>query len=808
MGAVGRRSDVEVGRTGTVSRFRGGRISSAGIIRLLTTILVLVIASLAGGSITAVSAPKRATIEVAIFAGGEGMDFYEQCKAEYEKLHPDVHVNLYGDPRIDDKLRVRIIEGHTPDVTNAIELKYHELIKAGRLQPFDEWLGGPSFDTPGKTWRETFLRGSLDKWTRDGRVYGIPTSYYVNVIWYNRNLFERHGWKSPATWDEFFALCEQVKRAGVAEGRGGKAAYFPMAFQGMYPYYIRPLIDCGTFHGGGRRFYEDQQNARAGTFDNPHFIKALANVQRTAVDYFESGAMGMSHTQSQTDFFEGRAAMIPCGAWLKSEMMGKIPEGFRLGCFNLPLEPGTAEPNAVNIFGGFFFLFKDAKHPREAADFVRFLTSRRMAGTFSRLRDIPTAVIGTQDGNLSSDMDDLVKIINKATGVYGESFNDTVAGMRQYWDNCQLDVCTGARTPEQIAKDMEAGAAQVRELLAHPDHVTVRHVKAPLALLSVLGAGGIYWVVSTLRALRASRRRGPLAISAGRDRIAWGPLLVFLLPALLIYTAFVIVPSVASVTWSLHNWNGFTTMTWVGLLHFRRLLFENDGFWVALNNNLFIMFVIPAFVLPISLFLAVCINRGLWGSNVFRVTFFFPNIIGGVAATLLWLHLYNPQGGPVNALLTAVGVAKAEGFPWLSQQHLYWALVPMSVWGACGFNMVLFLAAMQGIPGELYEAADLDGATPWQQFWTVTLPMIWSSVSVSVVFMVIGGMKAFEVIWLLTNQQPVSNVHVVGTLMIQELFWEFHIGQATAIAVVLFLIVFVGTAATLKLMNRRAIEMG
>jgi raffinose/stachyose/melibiose transport system permease protein len=132
----------------------------------------------------------------------------------------------------------------------------------------------------------------------------------------------------------------------------------------------------------------------------------------------------------------------------------------------------------------------------------------------------------------------------------------------------------------------------------------------------------------------------------------------------------------------------------------------------------------------------------------------------------------------------------------------------MSVWAACGFNMILFLAAMQGIPQELYEAADLDGATPWQQFWKVTLPMIWSAVSVSVVFLVIGGMKAFEVIWLLTNQQPVTNVHVVGTVMIQELFWEFHIGQASAIAVVLFLIVFVGTAATLKLMNRKAVDVG
>jgi raffinose/stachyose/melibiose transport system permease protein len=220
------------------------------------------------------------------------------------------------------------------------------------------------------------------------------------------------------------------------------------------------------------------------------------------------------------------------------------------------------------------------------------------------------------------------------------------------------------------------------------------------------------------------------------------------------------------------------------------------------------MFVIPAFVLPISMFLAACINRGLWGSNVFRVAFFFPNIIGLVAATLVWLHLYSPRGGPVNGVLVAAGLSGFKGFPWLSQQHLYWALIPMSVWAACGFNMLLFLAAMQSIPAEMYEAADLDGATPWQQFWTVTLPSIWPSVSVSVVLLVIGGMKAFEVIWLLTNQQPTTNVQVVGTLMIQELFWKFHVGQATAIAVMLFLIVFVGTAATLKMMGRRAAELG
>ncbi len=281
-----------------------------------------------------------------------------------------------------------------------------------------------------------------------------------------------------------------------------------------------------------------------------------------------------------------------------------------------------------------------------------------------------------------------------------------------------------------------------------------------------------------------------------------------------------IIPSAKSFLWSLNEWDGLTDMRFTGLLNFQRLLFESDGFWIALNNNLFIMFVIPMFVIPISLFLAACISREIWGSRFFRIAFFFPNILGAVAATLLWMHLYNPQGGPINAalvglgqILTAAGLASAggwleamEGFAWLSQSNLYWALIPMSIWGACGFNMILFLAAMESIPQSLYEAADIDGASTWRQFWTITLPLIWEVLSISIVFMVIGGMKGFETIWLMTNQSPTTQVHVIGTLMVQDMFTEFKIGEATAIAVLLFIMVFFGTAATLRAMRRETVE--
>jgi len=140
------------------------------------------------------------------------------------------------------------------------------------------------------------------------------------------------------------------------------------------------------------------------------------------------------------------------------------------------------------------------------------------------------------------------------------------------------------------------------------------------------------------------------------------------------------------------------------------------------------------------------------------------------------------------------------------KQNLYWALVPMSIWAAAGFNMLLFLAAMESIPPTVYEAADIDGASPWLQFWTITLPLIWEVLSISIVFMIIGGMKAFEVIWLLTNQRPVTENHVIGTRMVQAMFKEFHVGEATAIAVILFLIVFFGTTVTLRLMRRETVE--
>jgi ABC-type sugar transport system permease subunit len=198
---------------------------------------------------------------------------------------------------------------------------------------------------------------------------------------------------------------------------------------------------------------------------------------------------------------------------------------------------------------------------------------------------------------------------------------------------------------------------------------------------------------------------------------------------------------------------------------------------------------------------------------MFRAVLLFPNLLGGIAAALLWMSAYEPHGGLANAGLAAVGewlgsdwLKSFAGYPWLAPRNLYWSLVPIYVWMACGFNLVLYLAAMEGINPELYEAAELEGASRTRQFFTITIPLIWEVIVVSAVFIVIAGLNAFEMVWLLTQQDPDTSTHTLGTMMVTSMFKEFQIGRATAIAVMLFVLVLAGSALLMRGLKREAVE--
>ena len=739
--------------------------------------------------------PDSTVIEIPIFAGGYGVRFFEETARAFEAERPGVTVNLYGDPRIGDKVRIRIIEGTYPNATDAWGVPWNNLIRAGQLLDLAPWLDGPNWEGDAQ-WRDTFLPGALERWQEEEQVWAVPFAYAAYVIFYNKGLFHEQGWEVPRTWDELFLLCDQIQEAGIS----------PFAFPGVYQQYADWILRAAHYNLAGPEAYRAYQEMVPGTRSSPAFKRAADVVQRLARHHFQPGWQGMSHTAAQLQLFDGKAAMMANGSWLVSEMQGKIPEDFELGAFNFPVfADGLGESTAVQIGSGYYFLFAETPHPETTVDFFRFLTSRARAAAFAAAQDTPAAVRGIPPEVYSPGMRDVVRIIETSATAYGvpPGMSPDFPGMVQAYTDARYRLLNGDIDADAFGDLLEEAAERSRAVLVDPGAVVMRHRWPGTLLLLFMAGAVIYTLVAYLSP--AARRQASTQYRPGRPLAAQHAIL-FIGPALLLYLLFVLKPCVEAFAWAFTEWDGITDRSFVGLLHFKRLLFESDVFWRALRNNLFIMFVPTFFVLPMALFFSYLISRGVPGGRLFRVCFFFPNILGGIAVTLLWMNAYDPQGGLVNGVLTRLGFSAFENFAWLSQEHLYWALIPMAIWGACGFNMILYLAGMESVDPELYEASAIDGATGWQQFFHITLPLIWEVLTISAVFMVIGGLKSFEVIWLLTSQQPTSRTHVMGTLMVTTMFQDFKVGQATAIAVVLFVLVFFGTLATLRAMRRERVE--
>jgi len=743
------------------------------------------------------------TLDIPVRTGGYGSAFYEETARQFEALRPGVKINLYGDPRVDDKVSVRVIDGNYPDATFAPYVPWPEIIRAGKVLDLRPWLDGPNWEGDAR-WRDTFLPGALDSWRIDDRICGLPFSYSCWTIFYNRALFRVHGWSEPRTWDGFFSLCEKIRAAGVA----------PLSLPGTRWLYPDAFLRAAYHNLAGEAGWNALNDLAPGARLDPRYLRSAALLQRIMREDVLGGWEGETHTGAELAFLQGRAAMTVSGSWLVDEMKGKMPADFELGAMNFPVFPdGTADPTTIQTGADCFFVFDTGHTQRErlAVDFLRFLTSRERAEAFVRRTDSPVAVRGVPPAAFSARMQDTAAMIARARAAFNmpQVMMQPPTLRQALIDESQL-LTTGRITPQQFGERLEAAAAADRLHAADPDLVEMNHPLAGGALLAGIAAIAAWALWRRWRGRSLPRPAEPDAYF-GRMRapVALG----FVGPAFLLYVALVLLPGAAAFGWALTRWNGLGPRIWSGLFNFKWLLFESDVFWLALKNNLFLVVAPALVVVPLSLLLAALIHRGVWGRNAFRAILLFPNLLGGIAATLLWMNAYEPHGGLVNAGLVAVGRALGSrwllsfaDFPWLAPEHLYTALIPIYLWLSCGFNLVLYLAAMEGIDPQLYEAAELDGAPVWRQFFTITLPLIWEMVAISVVFLVIGGLNAFEMIWLLTSQDPAAGVNTLATLLVSTMFKDFAIGRAAAIAVVMFALVFAASAAVMRLLKRETVE--
>jgi multiple sugar transport system permease protein len=252
---------------------------------------------------------------------------------------------------------------------------------------------------------------------------------------------------------------------------------------------------------------------------------------------------------------------------------------------------------------------------------------------------------------------------------------------------------------------------------------------------------------ATLAAQPARRRSSPLT----RRKAIEGYL--YISPFLLGFLIFTAYPLVASFYLSFTSYNIISDPTWIGLDNYRKAFFEDTQFWASLNRTgRYALLVVP-FGIVCSLLAAILLNQGFKGTSIFRMIFFMPSITPVIASVLIWLWLLQPSIGVVNYLLSLIGV---PGPPWV--QSTTWAvpsLVILSLWNtAGGSRMIVFLAGLQGVPQELYEASHIDGANRWQRFWNVTVPMISPTIFFNLVISVIGALSVFSVAYIGTQGGP------------------------------------------------------
>jgi multiple sugar transport system permease protein len=244
---------------------------------------------------------------------------------------------------------------------------------------------------------------------------------------------------------------------------------------------------------------------------------------------------------------------------------------------------------------------------------------------------------------------------------------------------------------------------------------------------------------------------------------------------------------------SFHINHAVAAKSWSDYIVFWKYIEANDpDFWYFLYNTVFMMMGIPLGMIG-SLFLAVVMNRALRGIYFFRTIYFLPTVSSAVAIALLWRYIYNPDYGLLNSMLESIGII---GPPWLN--HPVWAkisLIIMGLWSAIGgYSMLLYLAALQGIPQYLYEAAELDGANFWQKFRHITFPMISPTTFFIFIMSVISGFQGgFQNAYLMTRGGPAQSTTTIEYYIYNNAFVWFHMGKASALAWFLFLVIFVVT---------------
>ncbi|MDO8681953.1 MAG: extracellular solute-binding protein [Armatimonadota bacterium] len=759
-------------------------VRKSAVFGLLITIFISCIGSL-------LPMPALASKETIVFWYGATQDeraVYERMVSDFERDNPDIRVNAMLVPMsyIERKLMLSIAGGAPPDVVRFYTHLGGEIMARQGLEPLDDLARRDNIGL------SDFYPVGIKQNSFNGRLYGMPWLLSPNALLYNVDLFKQAGLsRPPRKWDELVRYSLRLTK----RDKNGVIQQLGFADIQNFNLYL--------WQNGGELLSKD---LRSPAFNSPEGRSALKWMNSflhrevgdlATLQMFQSSYKGAT----QDAFGMGKVAM-------RIDNPFRIPD-LRKYYPNLRFKVAPAPYSRVRtaeVVGNSLVIPRGSRHKEAAWRFIKFVTSKEQMVKVCRAASrIPARRSAATSPKFYSDPI-LRPFVNEIP--YGRSI-PVVPGYQEFSEalgrNLEPALKQEATADRALANaDMECGKilSRAMEDLSKFSPVDWRKMgTAAAGLLFALIAVGVFFVLFRTRGSRAARRE---AIT----------FYMFVAPWLIGFIVLTFGASLASLVFSFCRWDILTPARFIGGRNYVELLSQDPRFLKSLGNTVYYAaFAVPLGIIA-GLAVAMLMNQKLRGIAIFRTVYYLPVIVSGVATVIVWRWLFDPTLGLVNRLLTTP-------VPWISLNNgLHFTLQPlivnppkwlldpafakpvfilMSLWGV-GSAMVIFLAALQGVPEELREAAKLDGANSWQSFRHVTLPLLTPAIFYQLIIGTVASFQIFTQAYLLTNGSggPADSTLFYVLYLYKNAFEFMKMGYASSMAWVLFLVVMLITLIQFK----------
>ncbi len=685
-------------------------------------------------------------------------------------------------------------------------------------------------------WDETNYRDPI---SGDQNVYGIPNTADNRVLLYNKDMLIRYGFvdengeaRPPRTWEELEAMAVAM----TERGEDGE-----LERVGFIPNYGNTFLYMYGWMAGGSFMSEDGKTC---TLNDPRVVEALEYVTRLydrlggakEVDAFQS----TFQRDALDPFIMGKVAMKIDGVWVMSSL-ARYGRDLNVGAAPPPLPASEIEAgrHPISWMGGWSYAIpSSARHKEDAWELIRFLVSKRAleimmtSEEFTYLAQgrpfVPRQYPNREQNewvyeryieNNRALEPKFRRVMREYNNMLEYSYCRPVTPVGQKLWNAQRWAMEEAiyhkRTPQEaLDHHTEIVQSALDGVLQADTGTPIRSWSWFFWLYGALIIATVFWVYKAdTAAKRPGKPRALVRFFTGEEntrpavvegrkgsyfRSQWKEGVVCALPWLIGFVFFIGGPILFSIVISFCQYDIINTAGFVGFHNYVKMFTGDELFWKSLWNTVFMVVGIPLGMI-ISLGMAILLTQKVRGIAVWRTFFYLPSIVPMVAASILWIWIFNPQSGLLNGMLESIGI---HGPLWLQDEKTSkWALIIMGLWTAGG-GMIIWIAGLKGIGETYYEAASIDGAGPWQRFIYITIPMLTPYIFFNLIMGLIGTFQIFTQAFIMTGGGPVNSTLFYAYHLFNNAFRYLNMGYAAAMAWFLFLIVVILTAIQMQLSRK------